>query len=284
MYPDPGAVASLDGARFLGHEGPVMPENNESSFAHVADVSCSGPCARCGVEHTLPGRPAIRAAQQLMRDLEAHGRIDFCRPAHEADPAYSTAPLFGEARGHMFGVMAFRNADGSTGLVKAFSGQFNGQWLAPGWVGPLVDVDEFERVNTPGERRVKELGRMMREHEPGSETYARLRRERRELSRSLMAELHGLYRLRDFRGNERCLAQVFGPDRGIPTGTGDCCAPKLLHHAARNGLVPLGIAEFYWGRSNRSGTREHGRLYPSCREKCRPILGFMLCGLEELHV
>ena len=43
----------------------------------------------------------------------------------------------------------------------------------------------------------------------------------------------------------------------------------------------FGLAEFYWGRENRSGNRRHALFYPSCEEKCRPILGFMLCGLEE---
>jgi len=260
-----------------------MTEKLYAPFVHIADVSCSGPCSRCGREHSLPGAPAIQAAQELMRELEIHERIDFCCPAEEADPLYSTASLFGEARGHMFGVMVFRKEDGNMGTAKAFSGQFNGQWLAPGWAGPVVDVEKFERINTPGERQVKALGRDMQEHVPGSEGYTKLRRERRELSRTLMAELHGLYRLHDFRGNVQPLGQVFGSGRGIPTGTGDCCAPKLLNHAALNGLIPLGIAEFYWGRTNRSATREHGCFYPSCTEKCRPILGFMLCGLEELY-
>ena len=75
------------------------------------------------------------------------------------------------------------------------------------------------------------------------------------------------------------MGDVFlGP--AMPTGTGECCAPKLLHHAATHGLTPLGLAEFYVGRTNRSGTRRHGEFYAPCAEKCAPILGFLLCGVE----
>jgi tRNA pseudouridine32 synthase/23S rRNA pseudouridine746 synthase len=64
-------------------------------------------------------------------------------------------------------------------------------------------------------------------------------------------------------------------------GVGECCAPKLLNYAALNGLKPLGLSEFYWGKENKSGTRKHGEFYPACAEKCQPILGFMLCGIKE---
>jgi hypothetical protein len=100
------------------------------------------------------------------------------------------------------------------------------------------------------------------------------------LSRNLMGAIHGLYHLVNFRGEQAPLMKVFLGKGAPPAGTGDCCAPKLLHHAARHGLRPEGLAEVYWGRPNASATRQHGGLYPACAEKCRPILGFMLCGLS----
>lgn len=78
------------------------------------------------------------------------------------------------------------------------------------------------------------------------------------------------------------IEEAFCEDKGIPTGTGDCCAPKLLNYAARNRLKPIGISEFFFGRENKSETRKHGEFYPSCKIKCEPILGFMLCGLEDM--
>ena len=65
-----------------------------------------------------------------------------------------------------------------------------------------------------------------------------------------------------------------------PGGTGDCCAPKLLQYAYQHGLKPLCMAEFWWGSSPKSEIRHHGEFYPACRGKCKPILTWMLQGLD----
>jgi hypothetical protein len=106
---------------------------------------------------------------------------------------------------------------------------------------------------------------------------------RKQLSQRWMQEIHTLYSLSNFRGQKRPLNEVFTGTGGIPTGTGDCCAPKLFNQAVKENLQPLGLTEFYWGRENASQTRQHGRFYPSCASKCAPILGFMLCGLDEMQ-
>ena len=110
-----------------------------------------------------------------------------------------------------------------------------------------------------------------------------LLRERRKHSRTLMIELHALYRLHNFSGRTASLAEIFSHNQGIPTGTGDCCAPKLFNYAAAHNLLPLALSEFYWGRENKSGSKKHGSFYTPCKEKCAPLLGFLLCGLEELY-
>ena len=108
---------------------------------------------------------------------------------------------------------------------------------------------------------------------------------RKKKSQQLMRAIHSLYRLHNFHGQVASLERVFaaGTDKkGLPpTGTGDCCAPKLLQHAAVHNLTPLAVAEFYIGKENRSGSRQHGCFYPSCQAKCYPILGFMLCGADQ---
>ncbi|WBF69054.1 hypothetical protein LN040_08195 [Desulfovibrio subterraneus] len=114
--------------------------------------------------------------------------------------------------------------------------------------------------------------------------------ERKGLSQRSMRAIHELYRVHSF-GNRTdradraaSLFEIFPAGRGVPTGTGDCCAPKLLQYAILHNMTPLGLAEFYWGRESRSGARRHGEFYPSCQDKCYPILGYMLCGLEERAV
>ena len=64
---------------------------------------------------------------------------------------------------------------------------------------------------------------------------------------------------------------------------GNCAAPKLLNEAARRQLRPCGVAEIFVGRSSGKSTqREDGALYDACEGSCSKILGFMLCGLDEL--
>ncbi|MDH3327310.1 MAG: RluA family pseudouridine synthase [Gammaproteobacteria bacterium] len=63
-------------------------------------------------------------------------------------------------------------------------------------------------------------------------------------------------------------------------GVGECVAPKLLQYAIKNNLVPLALAEFWWGESPADEVRHHGYFYPACRRKCGPILPFLLKGVD----
>lgn len=105
-----------------------------------------------------------------------------------------------------------------------------------------------------------------------------LKRQRRELSRRLQAQMHHHYWLTNFAGDSLPLKQLL-PNTGIPTGTGDCCAPKLLHYAATHGLKPLALAEFWWGSDRPMADRVEGKFYPACADRCQPLMGFLLSGL-----
>jgi tRNA pseudouridine32 synthase / 23S rRNA pseudouridine746 synthase len=103
-----------------------------------------------------------------------------------------------------------------------------------------------------------------------------LKQRRKELSRQLQAQMHAAYTVMNFLGNSRSLQQLM--PQGLPTGTGDCCAPKLLHYAATHNLKPLAMAEFWWGSS--SGGKIQGEFYGACAERCQPLMGFLLSGLK----
>jgi len=178
----------------------------------------------------------------------------------------------------MFGVLCCRDSEGNQVTLRAFSGQFNGLWQVDGWVAPLVDVDALAALTREPERTIKELGAAMAQFPRESDAYRQLGRQRKILSQHLMRSIHDLYLLRNFRGETLPLTQAFLGSGAPPAGTGDCCAPKLLHHAAAAGLHPESLAEFYWGAGSASGARTHGRLYPACVAKCGQILGFQLCG------
>ncbi len=217
---------------------------------------------------------------KLMQRLDALQHLDLSSEAL-ADSRYSTALLFGEARGKMFGVLDGIDPLGKRVSLYAFSGQYNGLWSIPGWVPPLFDIDLWQRMNNPSEQKIKALGHKLKQLQAGSVRYLEIKTRRKQLSQELMIRLHQLYILQNFRGMHSQLHQFFPAHRGIPTGTGDCCAPKLLSFAAQQNIIPLGMTEFYWGKTNKSASRKHGRFYSACAEKCTPLLGFLLCGLDD---
>ncbi|HAX78548.1 MAG TPA: RNA pseudouridine synthase [Cyanobacteria bacterium UBA11372] len=109
-----------------------------------------------------------------------------------------------------------------------------------------------------------------------------LKQKRKEMSRQLQAQMHAAYSVMNFLGNSRSLQQLM--PQGLPTGTGDCCVPKLLHYAATQGLKPLAIAEFWWGSSCTNGDKNQGEFYGACVERCQPLIGFLLSGLSQNYI
>jgi tRNA pseudouridine32 synthase/23S rRNA pseudouridine746 synthase len=97
-------------------------------------------------------------------------------------------------------------------------------------------------------------------------------------SRRLMRALHDTYRLFNARGESRPLRVLFSPGEP-PSGAGDCAAPKLLAAARASGWAPLALAEVWWGPPPPAGARVEGEFYPACREKCAPLLPFLLEGI-----
>lgn len=105
-----------------------------------------------------------------------------------------------------------------------------------------------------------------------------LKQRRKALSCQLQAQMHASYSLTNFSGRSQSLQQLM--PGGSPTGTGDCCAPKLLHYAATHNLKPLAMAEFWWGASSVNQDKVQGKFYGACAERCQPLMGFLLSGLR----
>ncbi len=137
---------------------------------------------------------------------------------------------------------------------------------------------ELKRIRRRHESRLKEIGIEIAAFQNRIDG---LKARRKALSEDLQERIFRLFVVGNARGEHRDLVEVFKPLGGLPpAGAGECCAPRLLNYAYDNGLRPVCMAEFWWGSSPVGEVRHHGHFYPACRSKCKPILEFMLQGLD----
>ncbi|MBO5608674.1 MAG: RluA family pseudouridine synthase [Treponema sp.] len=109
---------------------------------------------------------------------------------------------------------------------------------------------------------------------------AKYMRERSSLTLESQNRVFDLYSFHCADGRVRSLREICR-SRNIkmpPTGTGECCAPKLLDYAYAHSLKPFSMAELFV--QNSEDCEERPR--PPCEERCRIILPEML-GLEILY-
>lgn len=163
------------------------------------------------------------------------------------------------------------------GFLAAFSGTLGGQTRQEGFVPPVFDLMqpgswflEEEAAISAINARLDVLGHPASE---ATEEECRLRCERKQRSRALQDWLFRQYRFLNARGEERALPDLV-PLNLCQSGMGDCCAPKLLQEAYRRGLTPLAVAE--WDAAT-------GEFSPPCAGRCRPVLQFMLQGLDDVE-
>lgn len=158
------------------------------------------------------------------------------------------------------------------------------QTLTPEEEARLIRESQFQKAE------LRRLTQMMNERLSALQTginqiqikIDELKATRKRRSQLLQQQLFDQYLLENALGERKSVRIIFEEaGRGIPpAGTGECAAPKLLLNAYQQGLKPIAIAEFWWGESPKNELRHHGNFYPSCKEKCEPLLRFMLQGLD----
>lgn len=193
----------------------------------------------------------------------------------------------------MFGILVCREKTiggtlGETDIVlKAFSGQYKSLWNYEGFVPALVEQNAYNAAVAVNDLEIHQLSEVPPDETPEEKKARDLRRL--ELCNETLGKIYSLYKFTCFDGVERNFEYLtdfvkfnsnLEEKKLLPTGTGDCCAPKLLSYAFAHNLQPVSLAEFYWGKPN--SHFEHKKFYPPCDEKCGLILPAIL-GLEILY-
>ena len=174
--------------------------------------------------------------------------------------------------GKMFGVLIVEG-----GFLAAYSGLLEGRNDWPYFVPPVFDAQQPDGYFKTKEREISLTAHLS----PLTS---------KQMSQELQIWLFHQYRMLNARGEVKDLVDIWQDYHTSPRlrqkyplppgGTGDCCAPKLLQYAYSQGLKPICMAEFWWGPSPKSEVRHHGQFYPACRGKCKPVLTWMLQGLD----
>ncbi len=107
----------------------------------------------------------------------------------------------------------------------------------------------------------------------------KLKAERKNKSAILQQKIFDQYQFLNQQKIPKRLTEIFPNLQKTPAGAGDCSAPKLLQYAFSNNLVPIAMAEFWWGASPKTEIRKHKNFYPACQGRCKPILSHMLEGI-----
>lgn len=147
----------------------------------------------------------------------------------------------------------------------------------------LLNQSRFEKAELKRvrQRHEAEIQQIADEIAASQQRIDELKAQRKVMSEALQERIFRLFVVSNARGERRDLVEVFKPLGALPpAGAGECCAPRLLNYAFNNGLHPVCMAEFWWGASPVGEVRHHGHFYPACRSKCKPILEFMLQGLD----
>ena len=141
---------------------------------------------------------------------------------------------------------------------------------------------ELRRIKKRWQERLVEAEEKLKDYE---KQIVELKKERKHRSDALQRWLFDQFRMLNRRGEGRTLTDIFKdtPQQLPPSGSGECCAPKLLQYAFQHNLRPLCMAEFWQGRSPKMEVRHHDHYYPACRGKCKPILEWMLSKAYESH-
>ncbi len=201
-------------------------------------------------------------------------------------------------QGIMIGVAVCQKADGTSVILNTVSGiskKIKGSEAAGLgiFVEPIVSAEKIESALEKNDFQIHQLTEKINllkkkrkrpdgKFENQTEEEIQLVKQRSFLCDESLKKVFGLYSFHCADGKIRSLLEICKKTQNTlpPTGTGDCCAPKLLDFAFKNNFSVKSMAEVFYGKSNKF--RVNGKLCEPCDERCALILPEML-GLEILY-
>ena len=195
---------------------------------------------------------------------------------------YTTEKISAErfANGIMIGVLVAKNSAQENKILFTVSGisrKIEGKFHDAIFIEPIVSNRKIMSALQKNDKKIHLLTEKLKSCR--KEDIQELQLHRSTLTSESLEKVHELYSFYCFDGKIRSLKQIC-KNQLPPTGTGDCCAPKLLNFAFKNNLTPLSMCEVLYGRSTEK--KISGCKYSPCDERCGLILPEIL-GLKILY-
>ena len=188
---------------------------------------------------------------------------------------------FSIQRGKMFGVLVVKKQDNTYSYLGTVSGKLPKNAICEKFIPSVFDesVDDF--FINKGMTKLSEIGNQIKKANSPSEIIY-LKEKRKQKSVSLQKQLFENYHFLNLSGIQKNILEIFknSTHTSPPTATGECAAPKLLQYAIKHQLKPIALTEFWWGSSDENKEKKHRAYYPACKNRCRPILEYILEDTE----
>ena len=190
-------------------------------------------------------------------------------------------------QGIMLGALVCSDSKGKRVVLKTNSGiskklVFQGSEVDDFlYVPPVVEPKKIDEALLKNDKAIHELTYAIEEAKKNNvEKVSQLQKEREELTTE---SLRAVFELYSFCCADKKMRSLFSICNNAlpPTGTGECCAPKLLHYAFKHNLQPLSMCEVFCGPSDSHG-KIHGQVYDPCDERCALLLPALL-GIEIVY-
>lgn len=189
-------------------------------------------------------------------------------------------------QGVMLGVLVCTDADGREVVLKTVSGVGKrivvAEGLEPGnevYVEPIVSYEDIQAALSKNDSEIHNLTDKIKAFSDGDTLLLKLLQEKRTaLCAESLENVFALYSFNCADGKKRSLKEICGMYNGgklPPTGTGDCCAPKLLSYAYGNGLLPVSMCEVFY---------EDGKSDLNIIEPCDERCGILMPGILGLRI
>lgn len=188
---------------------------------------------------------------------------------------------FRTQKGKMFGVLVVQKEDNTYCYLGTVSGKLPGNATCNKFIPSIFDDSVGDFFINKGMTELSEIGNQIKNTNSPSGIIS-LKEKRKQKSIALQQRLFENYHFLNLSGKEKNLLEIFKSSShgNPPSAAGECAAPKLLQYAIKHRLKPIALTEFWWGNSIDNKEKKHGAFYPACKNRCRPILEYMLEDTE----